>query len=78
MTLAIVVLGAVFLSGIAFGTITRRPLLTGCIAVGAFVSLLVLQEHDGFVAFAAFSLILLTGLVIESVRETVGLLLGRG
>jgi hypothetical protein len=77
MTIVIVVLGAVFLVGLALGTITRRPLLTGCIVVGAFVALLVLQENDGFVAFAAFSLIALTGLIIESVRETVGILLGR-
>jgi hypothetical protein len=45
--------------------------------VGAFCALLVIQTNDPFVAFAAFALIALTGLVVDSVRETVGLLLGR-
>ena len=45
--------------------------------VGAFCALLVIQTNDSFVAFAAFALIALVGLVVDSVRETVGLLLGR-
>jgi len=43
----------------------------------AFAALLVVQAHDPFVAFGAFALIALGGLVLDSVRETVGLLLGR-
>jgi hypothetical protein len=35
------------------------------------------QAHEPFAAFAAFALIALAGLVVDSVRETVGLLLGR-
>ena len=45
--------------------------------VGAFSALLVIQTNEPFVAFAAFALIALGGLVADSVRETVGLLLGR-
>lgn len=77
MTLGIVVFGAVFLIGLGFGTATRRPLPTACVVVGAFVALLIAQTHEPFAAFAAFSLIALAGLVADSVRETVGLLLGR-
>jgi hypothetical protein len=77
MTLGIVVFGLVFVAGLALGTITRRPLTTACIVVGAFAALLVLQAHDPFVAFAAFALIGLAGILVDSVRETVGLLLGR-
>src|SRR4026209_96996 len=77
MTVGIVVFGLVFLAGLAIGTKTRRPLATACVVVGAFCALLVIQTNDPFVAFAAFALIALTGLVVDSVRETVGLLLGR-
>ena len=77
MLLGIVVFGAVFLTGLALGTVTRRPLATACVVVGAFAALLVLQAHEPFVAFAAFALIAVGGLVVDSVRETVGLLLGR-
>ncbi len=77
MTLGIVVFGLVFLVGLALGTITRRPLTTAGIVVGAFAALLVIQAHEPFVAFAAFALIGLAGIVVDSVRETVGLLLGR-
>jgi len=77
MTLGIVVFGAVFLMGLGLGTVTRRPLPTACLVVGAFVALLTAQAHEPFVAFATFSLIALAGLVADSVRETVGLLLGR-
>ncbi len=77
MTLGIVVLGAVFLIGLGVGTFTRRPLPTATVVVGAFVALLIAQTHEPFAAFAAFSLIALAGLVADSVRETVGLLLGR-
>lgn len=77
MTLGIVVFGLVFGAGLVLGTLTRRPLATACLVVGAFAALLVIQAHDPFVAFAAFALIGLAGLVVDSVRETVGLLLGR-
>jgi hypothetical protein len=77
MVLGVVVFGLVFLAGLTLGTITRRPLPTACLVVGAFAALLVLQAHEPFVAFAAFALIGLAGIVIDSVRETVGLLLGR-
>jgi len=77
MVLGIVIFGLVFLAGLTLGTIIRRPLTTACIVVGAFAALLVLQAHEPFVAFAAFALIGLAGIVVDSVRETVGLLLGR-
>lgn len=77
MLLGIVVFGAVFLVGLALGTITRRPLATASVVVAAFVAALLLQAHDPAVGLAAFALIALTGLVVDSVRETVGLLLGR-
>ena len=77
MTVGIVVFGLVFLTGLALGTRTRRPLATAGVVVGAFCALLVMQTNEPFAAFAAFALIALAGLVIDSVRETVGLLLGR-
>jgi hypothetical protein len=77
MAVGIVVFGLVFVGGLALVARTRRPLATACVVVGAFCALLVLQANDPFVAFAAFSLIALAGLVVDSVRETVGLLLGR-
>lgn len=77
MTLGIVVFGAVFLVGLALGTVTRRPFTTACVVAGAFVALLVLQTGNTFAAFAAFTLVSLGGLLVESVRETVGILLGR-
>lgn len=77
MTVGIVVFGLVFLGGLAVGTKTRRPLAIAAVVVGAFSALLVIQTNEPFVAFAAFALIALGGLVADSVRETVGLLLGR-
>jgi len=77
MTLGIVVFGAAFLVGLALGTSTRRPLATAGVVFGAFVALLVGQTHEPFVAFAAFALISLVGIVADSVRETVGMLLER-
>lgn len=77
MTLGIVVFALVFIAGLALGTMTRRPLATACVVVGAFCALLVIQANEPFVAFAAFALIALGGLVVDTVRETVGLLLGR-
>ena len=77
MTVGIVVFGLVFLAGLAIGTRTRRPLAVASVVVGAFSGLLVIQANEPFVAFASFALIALVGLVVDSVRETVGLLLGR-
>jgi hypothetical protein len=77
MTVGIVVFALVFIAGLALGTMTRRPLATACVVVGAFCALLVIQANKPFVAFAAFALIALGGLVVDTVRETVGLLLGR-
>lgn len=77
MVLGIVVFGSVFVVGLALGTITRRPLTTACVVAGAFAALLVIQAHEPFVAFAAFALIAVGGVLLDSMRETVGLLLGR-
>jgi hypothetical protein len=77
MTVGIVVFGLVFVVGLVLGTRTRRPLATAGVVVGAFCGLLVIQANDPFVAFASFALIALGALVVDSVRETVGLLLGR-
>jgi hypothetical protein len=77
MVLGIIVFGAVFLVGLALGTITRRPLATASVVVAAFVGALLLQTHEPAVGFAVFALISLVGLIVDSVRETVGLLIGR-
>ena len=77
MVLGIVVFGAVFLVGLALGTATRRPLATASLVVAAFVAVLVVQTHQPLAGFAAFALITIAGLVADSVRETVALLLGR-
>jgi hypothetical protein len=77
MALGIIVFGLVFVVGLVLGTKTRRPLPTACLVVGAFCALLVIQANGPFVAFASFAMIALAGLVFDSVRETVGLLLGR-
>ena len=77
MAVGIVVFGLGVRGGLVMGSRTRRPLTTACVVVGAFCALLVLQSNEPFVAFAAFALIALVGLVVDSVRETVELLLGR-
>jgi hypothetical protein len=77
MTVGIIVFGLVFLGGLMLGTRTRRPLAIAAVVLGAFCALLVIQTNEPFVAFASFALIALAGLVVDSVRETVGLLLGR-
>ena len=77
MTLGIVVFALVFLVGLGLGSITRRPFATACLVVGAFAALLVIQAHEPFVAFASFALIAIGGLLVDSMRETVGMLLGR-
>ena len=77
MVLGIIIFSAVFLVGLALGTVTRRPLATAAVVMAAFVALLVVQTHEPSAGFAVFALISLLGLVADSVRETVGLLLGR-
>ena len=77
MTLGIVVFGAALLVGLALGTSTSRPLTTTGLVLGGFTAVLVAQTHEPFAAFAAFALLSLAGLVADSVRETVGLLLDR-
>jgi hypothetical protein len=77
MAVGIVVFGLVFVGGLVLGARTRRPLATAGIVVGAFCGLVVIQANEPFVAFASFALIALGALVVDSVRETVGLLLGR-
>ena len=77
MVLGIVVFSAVFLVGLALGTVTRRPFATASIVVAAFLAVLVVQTHEPLAGIAVFALIALAGLVVDSVRETVGILLGR-
>jgi len=77
MTLGIVVFGAAFLVGLGLGTSTRRPLVVAGVVLGSFLALLLAQTHQPFVAFAAFALVTLAGLVADSVRETLGLLIRR-
>ena len=59
------------------GTVTRRPLATASLVVASFVAVLVVQTHEPLAGLAVFALITLVGLVVDSVRETVGLLLNR-
>ena len=78
MTLGIVVFGAAFLVGLGLGTYTRRPLSTAFFVLGSFTSLLVLSATgEVFGAAAVLAIVFLLGLVVESVRETVTLLVGR-
>ena len=78
MTLGIVVFGAAFLVGLGLGTYTRRPLSTAFLVLGSFTALLVLSTSgDVLAAGAVLAIIVLLGLVAESVRETVTLLVGR-
>jgi hypothetical protein len=77
MTLGIVLFSLVFLCGLGLGSLLRKPFATACLVLGAFAALLVIQAHEPFVAFAAFALITIGGLLVDSMRETVALLLGR-
>jgi Na+-translocating ferredoxin:NAD+ oxidoreductase RnfE subunit len=75
MTLGIVVFGAAFLVGLGLGTYTRRPLSTAFFVLGSFTALLVLgATGEVFGAGAVLAIVFLLGLVAESVRETVRLL----
>jgi len=76
MTLGIVVFGAAFLVGLGLGTYTRRPLSTAFFVLGSFTALLLLSATGEVLGAAAvFAIVLLIGLVVESVRETFALLL---
>ncbi|HXF99070.1 MAG TPA: hypothetical protein VNJ46_10710 [Gaiellaceae bacterium] len=78
MTLGIVVFGAAFLVGLGLGTYTQRPVSTAFFVLGSFAGLLVLAGTGRAPAAAAvLAILVLVGLVAESVRETVGLLVGR-
>jgi hypothetical protein len=75
MVLGIVVFGAAFLVGLGLGTYTRRPLSTAFFVVGSFTALLLLSATGQvFGAAATLVIVLLIGLVAESVRETFSLL----
>jgi len=78
MTLGIVVFGAAFLVGLGLGTYTRRPLSTAFLVLGSFTALLVLSATGEVLgAGAVLTIVVLLGLVVETMRETVGLLVGR-
>jgi hypothetical protein len=78
MALGIVVFGAAFLVGLGLGTYTRRPLSTAFLVLGSFAALLVLSTTGEVAgAGAVLTIMVLVGLVAESVRETVTLLVGR-
>jgi len=78
MTLGIVVFGAAFLVGLGLGTYTRRPLSTAFFVVGSFAALLMLSATgEIYGAMAVVAIVFLVGLVVESVRETFAILVGR-
>ncbi len=78
MTLGIVVFGAAFLVGLGLGTYTRRPLSTAFLVLGSFCALLTLSTTgDVYAAAATLAIVFLLGLVVDSVRETFALLVGR-
>ena len=75
MTLGIVVFGAAFLVGLGLGTYTRRPLSTAFLVLGSFTAFLMLSATgEVFAATAVLVIVLLLGLVAETMRETVTLL----
>jgi len=78
MVLGIVVFGAAFLVGLGLGTYTRRPLSVAFLVLGSFVALLVVSATGEVLGAAAvLAVMLLVGLIAESVRETLALLVGR-
>jgi hypothetical protein len=78
MTLGIVVFGAAFLVGLGLGTYTRRPLSTAFFVLGSFTALLMLSATgEVFGAAAVLVIVFLLGLVVETMRETFALLVGR-
>ena len=78
MALGIVVFGAAFLVGLGLGTYTRRPLSTAFLVLGSFTALLVLSTTGEVLGAAAvLAIVVLVGLVAESMRETIALIVGR-
>jgi hypothetical protein len=78
MTLGIVVFGSAFLVGLALGTYTRRPLSIAFFVLGSFAALLVLSATGELLAAGAIlALVFLVGLVADSMRETLALLVDR-
>jgi hypothetical protein len=75
MTLGIVVFGAAFLVGLGLGTYTRRPLSTAFLVLGSFTALLMLSATgEVFAAASVLVIVLLLGLVADTMRETVAML----
>jgi hypothetical protein len=78
MTVGFAIFGAFFLVGLALGTYTRRPFLAACFLTGCFAALVAGVATDRpLPAAATFGLVTLAGAVIDSVRETFSLLVGR-
>jgi cell division protein FtsX len=78
MAVGFAVFGAAFLVGLAVGTYTRRPFLAACFITGCFAALVAgVATNRPLVAAATFGLITLAGAVVDSVRETFSLLVGR-
>lgn len=78
MAIVIALLALAFLVGIGVGTYTRRPFLTGAFFVATLVAAAAgVGTGEGLAAVAAWVLVFLSALVVESVRETFALLLGR-
>jgi hypothetical protein len=72
MTLGIVVFGTAFLAGLGLGTYTRRPFSTAFLVLGSFTALLVLSATGELESAAAvLVVVVLVGLVADSMRETV-------
>jgi hypothetical protein len=78
MTVGFAVFGAAFLIGLAVGTYTRRPFLAACFLTACFAGLVAASATGrALPAAAAFGLVFLAGAVLDSVRETISLLVGR-
>lgn len=78
MAIVIALLALAFFVGLGLGTYTRRPFLTGAFLVAALVAAAAgVATGEGLAAAAAWALVFLPALVVESVRETFALLLGR-
>ncbi len=78
MTVGLAVFGAAFLIGLALGTYTRRPFLVACFLTACFAGIVAGSATDRFMpAAAAFGIVFLAGAVLDSVRETFSLLVGR-
>lgn len=78
MATVIALLTLAFCVGLGLGTYTRRPFLTGAFLVASLVAAAAgVGTGEGLAAAAGFALVFLPALVLESVRETFALLLGR-